>query len=157
MSKGLSNTNTILLKGSTVATKTIAEVTYDWEYVLPKGTRDHIEEDIENVLAENFIDVRLVINLRMLLQNYEAGGMGTEFLLTDFLPSGSKQYKEQSWADYIDVVMAKKSGGFPLYKKFAGFTEVKIQLKSSKPYSKLSDEVAEAFHDMDYHDSTYHE
>lgn len=141
--KGLSKTNQIFLKGSSIANRLIAKVEYGTDYIMPANL-DSIEQGIEGQLIENFIGVRIKINLKLMLQREDTdGGLDTEFLLNDFIPSKNKQYKEESWADYIGVVFEGAPPSFPLYEDIAGFADMELNLLSKLPAGDISTEIEE--------------
>ena len=124
---GMFRNNKIYLKAGTVEKSIVAKKgIYGWEYITPEGVEAK-EVDIEGSIREKFIGIRTVIILTMVLRPRN-DKVNTHFLMNDFNPSKNKQYREDFWSDYIDVVNDKSSGKYSLYQDTKSFSETTLTL-----------------------------
>ena len=115
----------VYLKNSTGLTRNgIALVEYIWEPIKGK-----VEEDPEGNLEETWIDERLIINFTAIVDPEDAtSDFSTEFILNEFLGDKGKEFKENSWSSYIDVVVTDKKVRFRRTKDSAKLGTVSFTL-----------------------------
>lgn len=127
LTPGIQQSTVIHLNNSSGLSRShIALVEYDWE---PIGD---VSCAIDGTLKENYNSERLLITLDMLLfANDDYAGnseLDTDYLLNDFLKDTGKQFKEDGWATYIDVVLNQNKVQIKPYKKKNALAQVKLKL-----------------------------
>jgi len=102
ITKGLNISNTIWLVASGSRKIDAEYIKYIWE---PVGGGN--SEAINGALSEDWYASRLCIEIRIKPFREESvcAYITTDWLLNTFLPNKNKQYKEDGWSAYIDVVL----------------------------------------------------